>query len=65
MDYLFVKTTIKNPHLLSKIFISLARNLNANSFAKFMSDNPNISDLFFVILASPKKTLLKALFNKK
>ena len=61
MDRHFIKTLIHYPERSADIFMTLAHKADADTFARFMSEQHNIVDLLKVIMAVPKTPFLKAL----
>ena len=64
LDKILLKIILNNPQNTPEIFFSFTKNISANSFVRFMSGNANVIDYFKVILAMPKKIILKCLIEK-
>ena len=63
MDLIFLKVLETYPKLAVNIFINLAKGLNGDEFAIFMSGKANMSLRLKVMLKMPKKPFLKVFFN--
>ena len=61
-DKIFINVINKYPMLASKIFSSLARILNGDEMAKFMSGNASLLTTCKIIISMPKIPFIKSFF---
>ena len=64
LDRIFLKIISSNIKKTAEIFFHFSKNINADSFVRFMSGNANFIDYLKVILAMPTKTVIKCLIKK-
>ena len=64
LDKILLKIIFNYPKKTPEIFFTFTKNIAANSFVRFMSGNASIIDYFKVILAMPKKIIIKCLIKK-
>lgn len=63
LDFLFLKVMRKNMALSPTLFSSMAKNVNAVVFARFMTEKATFSDVLSIIKAMPIRPFVKALFT--
>lgn len=63
LDSLFLKVMRKNMALSPTLFSSMAKNVNADVFARFMTEKATFSDVLSIIKAMPIRPFVKALFT--
>ena len=54
MDHIFLEGLKSHPEKAQRLFFKLARALDGDSFARFLSGEANIKDYFLVINSMPK-----------
>ena len=54
MDHIFLEVLKSHPEKAQRLFFKLARALDGDSFARFLSGEANIKDYFLVINSMPK-----------
>jgi|TARA_B100000795_G_scaffold60685_1_gene40638 lycopene beta-cyclase len=59
-DHTFLRVLDNNIDLAEDIFMSIGKNMNPDSFAKFMSDKAQVHDFMRLIAAVPKQPFIKA-----
>ncbi len=59
MDKTFLTVLREHPQLAPKLFMSMAQNLSAETFARFMMEKSTWLDYLRVIMAMPKKVFLQ------
>jgi hypothetical protein len=52
-----------NINLTEEIFMGIGRNMNSDSFARFMSDQAQALDFIRLVAAVPKQPFIKAAFS--
>ncbi len=60
MDRVFLMVLKKSPASIVQTLLNMGKSLHPNVFARFMGDKANLTDLFKVILTSPKKEMVLA-----
>lgn len=63
LDSLFLKVMRKNMALSPTLFNAMAKNVGADVFARFMTENATFSDVLSIIKAMPIRPFVKALFT--
>ena len=63
-DSIFLTVCYFWPNKVPMLFMKLFGNVDVRSIIRFMSDNPSLKDIFFIILGMPKKLMIHGLFKK-
>ncbi|MDJ0624352.1 MAG: FAD-dependent oxidoreductase [Desulfocapsaceae bacterium] len=63
MDKTFLRVLRKHPQLAPKLFMSMAQNLSAETFARFMMEKSTWPDYLRVIMAMPKKVFFQQIIS--
>lgn len=63
LDAIFLKVLRKNMGLAPEMFSALAKQLDASSFSRFMTERATLTDIASVIFAMPKRPFIKALLT--
>ena len=62
-DDTFLRVLDDNINLTEEIFMGIGRNMNSDSFARFMSDQAQALDFIRLVAAVPKQPFIKAAFS--
>lgn len=63
MDKIFLRALRQNPAAAPQWFLAMFNKTSAEQMARFMNDQPRLSDAFTIAAALPKTPFLKALFH--
>ena len=61
LDRIFLNVLKRDPDIGAQLFMTLAANTPANTFARFMTESATLRDLYRIIAAMPKLPFIKAL----
>jgi len=64
LDSIFLTACYFWPNKAPIIFMKLFDNADIKSIIRFMSDAPNLSDIFFIVLGMPKKLMIRSFIKK-
>lgn len=65
LDFIFLNTLSAEPQISPDVFMSMARGLDGETFARFMSDAASFIDLMKVITSMPTRPFLKSLLHSQ